>query len=101
LFNTWLAFEILELEMNFDNFIRVTCISYTDLWKFYLSKLHALTTGRLYMCEFFSNNTFLLRLHMLLLNELYELMYQPIQPIKVSIVIEALTRRDIKHGPLG
>jgi hypothetical protein len=33
LFNIWLAFEILELEMNFDNSIRVTCISYIDLWK--------------------------------------------------------------------
>jgi hypothetical protein len=29
LFNIWLAFEILGLEMNFDNFICVTCISYT------------------------------------------------------------------------
>ena len=27
----WLVFKNLELEMNFDNFTRATCIPYTDL----------------------------------------------------------------------
>jgi len=36
----------------------------------WLSKLHALTTGRLCHATFLSNNTFLLCLHMLLPSEL-------------------------------
>jgi len=39
----------------------------------WLSKLHSLSTGRLYHATFLSNSTFLLCLHMLLLSELSEL----------------------------
>ena len=52
--------------MNYRDFIHVTCILYGDLvenFKFavriyvWLSKLHALTTGRLYHATFLSNST--------------------------------------------
>jgi len=55
LINIWLAFRILGPEMNFDNFIGVTCIFCWHIGNFKFafryengwSKLHALTTGRL------------------------------------------------------
>jgi hypothetical protein len=55
--NIWPVFGILELEMNFDSTICVTCIlcwhsgnfQFAVQIQIWLSKLHTLTTGRLYI----------------------------------------------------
>ena len=51
LINIQLVFKILEFVVNFDNSVRVTCVSYIGLL--------ALATGRLQRAEFLSNSTFL------------------------------------------
>jgi len=72
-----------------------------------LSKLHALATGRQHRATFLSNSTFLLCLHILLLNELNALsyglckhVYRTVGPTSTVSVIYLTTRSDAKTAVL-
>jgi uncharacterized membrane protein len=68
LVDIWFVFRIWKFEVNYGNFICVTCILYVGLvenfkisvrMKVWLSKLHALATGRLYHVTLLTNSTVL------------------------------------------
>jgi hypothetical protein len=66
LINIWLAFRILGLEMNFDNFISVTCIcvGMLEIVSFHsdikmVGQVARLNNRKTVFAEFLSNSTFL------------------------------------------